>query len=100
VDGRAIAPGPLHDEFRRLERWWSEICNAVNISRQHRILLDETDAGISWCISMAGYIVDGEKDLRLGRTDNLAVYKYHRQQLWERFENLERGLMSNGVARP
>ena len=36
---------------------------------------------------------------RAGKPGDTEIRKYRRQQIWSRFENLEKGLMSNGVAR-
>ena len=97
IDNQSVAPGPLRDEFWRLRDWWSSVCNAVNSEREHPILRDETEHAVSWCIGLAEHVVDEERDRRAGKYDN--AHEYLRSRLWERFENLESGLMSNGIPR-
>jgi hypothetical protein len=98
IDNESVAPGPLRDEFWRLRDWWFAVCNSVNEEREHPVLRDETEYAVSWCIGLAEYIVDEERDGRAGKKD--VSHEYLRRHLWERFENLERGLMSNGIPRP
>jgi len=90
----------LRDEFWRLRDWWSSVCSYVSSNHEHPVLRDETEYAVSWCIALAEYIVDEERDRRAGKQEQASTYEYLRRDLWERFENLERGLMSNGVARP
>jgi hypothetical protein len=100
IDGDLVSPGPLGEEFQRLLKWWSEVCSAVNGERPHRVLLDETQFATSWCIAIAQEIIDAEREIRSGTGGDTQMRQYRRRDLWERFENLEKGLMSNGVARP
>ncbi len=100
IDGELVRPGPLRDEFNRVRDWWFEVCQAVTASREHPILKDETEYASSWCIGLAESIIDEERELRASAEVDRTSYQYVRKRLWERFENLERGLMSNGIARP
>jgi hypothetical protein len=100
IDNEPIRQGPLRDEFYRVQSWWRKVCDSVNSSRQHPILRDETENAVEWCIELAERIIDEERELRAGREVDSSSHKYLRQSLWARFENLESGLMSNGVARP
>jgi len=99
IDGEYIREGPLRDELQRVQKWWDEICGAVNAGREHPILKDETEYGTYWCAAIAREIIDAERDLRAGKPGDTEYRKYTRDETWKRFENLERGLMSNGVAR-
>jgi len=99
VDGEYIRQGPLRDELQKIQKWWRQVCGAVNAERQHPVLKDETESAMSWCIGIAQEIIDAERELRAGGVGDDEMRQYRRRQLWERFENLERGLMSNGVAR-
>ena len=100
IDGKLVSPGPLREEFERLGKWWSEVCGAVNRERPHPVLLDETEFATSWCIAIAQEIIDAEREIRSGIGGDTDLRQYRRRDLWERFANLEKGLMSNGVNRP
>jgi hypothetical protein len=100
IDNEALQPGPLRDEFWRVRDWWFDVCSYVNSEREHPVLRDETEYAVSWCIGLAEYIIDEERDVRAGKQAAVDSHQYLRRHLWERFENLSRGLMSNGVARP
>ncbi|MDP3282690.1 MAG: hypothetical protein U1D41_14300 [Nitrosomonas sp.] len=90
----------LCDELQRLRQWWFKICDAINNNRKDTILKDEAKYAIEWCIALAQEIVDAELAFRAGSnrfsTDSLMST---RQWVWERFRNLEAGLMSNGIQR-
>ncbi len=100
IDGKSVSPGPLREEFERLRKWWSEVCSAVNSERPHRVLLDETEFATSWSIVIAQEIIDAEREIRSGTGGDTQIRQHARREVWERFANLEKGLMSNGVARP
>lgn len=99
IDGELVNSGPLRDEFDRLQNLWRQICDAVNSGREHALLRAETEYGVHWCIEIAQEIIDAERDRRTGKEGDTEMRKYIRQQVWERLENLERGVMSNGVPR-
>ena len=100
IDGEYIGAGPLRDELSKVRDWWSAACSAVNSQGEHPILKDETEFATHWCIGIAQEIIEAERDRRAGNEGDSDARRYVRQQFWNRFENLERGLMSNGVARP
>lgn len=100
IDGEYIGAGPLRDELHRIQDWWRQICSAEMAGREHPILRDETEYGTHWCIAIAQEIIDAERDRRAGKPGDTEYRKYKRAEAWKRFENMERGLMSNGVARP
>jgi hypothetical protein len=62
-------------------------------------LKDETKYAIDWCIALAQELVDAERASRTSAPFDPTKLEYTRQWVWERFGNLERGLMSNGVKR-
>jgi hypothetical protein len=100
IDGEYIREGPLRDELQRARKWRRESCDAEIAGREHPVLKDETEYGKHWCIAIAREIIDAERDLRAGKPGDTEYRKYKRDETWKRFENLERGLMSNGVERP
>lgn len=100
IDGESIGPGPLREEFLRLQKWWREVCAAGIGHYEHKDLKDETRFGEVWCIAIAQEIIDVERDLRAGKPVDTETSKSRRELTWDRFHNLERGLMSNGKARP
>jgi len=100
IDGEYIRDGPLRDELKRLQVWWGQVCCAEISGREHPVLKDETRFGTDWCIVLAQQIADVERDIRAGKEGDTESRKYLRNQTWERFVNLERGLRSNGVKYP
>lgn len=101
IDGEYITEGPLRSEYHRLQVWWIDICNAQKFGNEHPVLKDETRWGTDWCINIAQQIIEGERDKRAGREPlEHDVREYLKQETWKRFENLQKGLMSNGVERP
>jgi hypothetical protein len=100
VDGQIITAGPLREGLYRIQKWWSEVCSADTSGHEHPVLKDDTSCAVDWCIGIAEYIVNEERHLRAGGKGDMSSYKYQRDRLWERFSNLERGLMSNGLVRP
>jgi hypothetical protein len=100
IDGEYIRPGPLREELQRIQKWWDQVCAAEIAGREHPVLKDETRFGTDWCVAIAQEIIDAERDLRAGKPGDTEIRRYRRDETWKRFENLERGLMSNGVARP
>lgn len=89
----------LRDELLRLREWWDRACRSVNYQIQDQVLLDEAKYAVEWCIALAQEIVQGEEAIRDGHPVPYS-FKATRGWVWDRFSNLEAGLMSNGVKRP
>ncbi len=99
LDNEPPGAGPLREEFYRLQDWWRQVCDCIISSREHPVLRDEARYADSWCIGLAELIIDEERERRAGQKVDVDSHQYLRKQLWERFDNLERGLGSNGVER-
>jgi hypothetical protein len=100
IDEKVFTSGPLRDEFHRVRDWWFRTCDAMRADREDPILKDETQFGMDWCVAITQELVDAERDLRAGGVGDTEFRQYIRRETWLRFESLEKGLMSNGVARP
>jgi hypothetical protein len=98
IDGRLAATQELREEFVKIKRWWDRACRATNNNFEDEVLCDETEYALEWCIAIAQEIIDEELAYRLGRVGN-PLSKEIKKIAWERFDNLEAGLMSNGVPR-
>jgi len=98
IDGEYLPEGALRDELWRVRDWWHKACSAMIANREHPVLRDETEYAMYWCIELAALITDEHR--HVGGEANMRTLQYLRNDLWQRFANLERGLMSNGVARP
>ena len=98
IDKETIRPGSLREELQRIQKWWGEVCTAEIAGREHPLLKEETRFGTDWCILIAQEIIDAERDVRAGKVGDTEVRRFRREQAWKRFENLEQGLMSNGIA--
>ncbi len=99
VHAYVITDSNLRDEFHKLQRWWSTACHAVNIQVKDTILMDEGRYAVEWCISLAKEIILADQALKAGKAVSPSL-DYTRGWVWDRFSNLEAGLMSNGVMRP
>ncbi|KAF0190353.1 MAG: hypothetical protein FD165_2777 [Gammaproteobacteria bacterium] len=101
VIDKALPSNPAYqDDFSRLCRWWNAACDSVNHRIPHKVLRDEAESALGWCIALAQDIIDAERAFRSGATYDSTLLDHQRKLTWERFDNLERGLMSNGVERP
>ena len=98
VEGRLPDDPELREELLRLQTWWGRACDSVNHERENELLKDEAPYAIEWCISLAAEIVVAEIAIRQ-RNDVPYTLQATRYWVWERFSNLEKGLMSNGVER-
>ena len=99
IDGKLPHKSGLKDELLKAARWWDRACMALRSERQDSVLKDETEYATEWCIAIANAIIQEETSFRAGREPD-ATTLYLKKLSWERFENLEAGLMSNGVKRP
>lgn len=98
IDGRLPENTELRDELSRLRIWWDRACSTVNHSKKDEILADEAQDAVEWCIALAQEIVDAEVAFRSGNIPSASLSST-RHWVWDRFSNLEKGLMSNGVKR-
>lgn len=97
----ALPSNPAYrDDFSRLCSWWDAACHSVRHSIPHKVLRDEAEYAMEWCIALAQDIIDAERAFRSGAPYDSTLLDHKRKLTWERFANLERGLMSNGVERP
>lgn len=99
IDGALPKKPGLKDELLKASRWWDQACMALQSQRQDKILLEETETATEWCIAIAKAIIQEEKNFLAGKDDDYTC-SYLKRISWERFENLEAGLMSNGIKRP
>lgn len=86
----------LRDELLRLITWWHRACNAVNYGRKDPVLRNEAEYAVEWCIALAQEISDAELAFRNGESPSPAL-AVTRVWVWDRFRNLEEGLVSNGI---
>lgn len=99
VDGRLPENPELREELSRLRKWWNRACQAVQSRHDATHMpLDEADYALDWCIALAQAIMDAELAFRSGERipDSLAATRHW---VWDRFNNLEAGLRSNGTPR-
>lgn len=100
IDGQVPTDPGLRDELGRLCRWWDRACFAVRTEHDSESLpLDEARYAMEWCIALAAEIVQAELAIRAGGNPAPSL-QATRSWVWDRFENLETGLMSNGIPRP
>lgn len=100
IADRLVENEELRDELARLRQWWFKTCDAVNNNRKDTVLKDEAEYAAEWCIALAQEIVDAELAFRAGSNSpsNYSLVAT-REWVWQRFRNLEAGLMSNGIQR-
>lgn len=97
IDKALPSDSTIREELKRLGVWWRAACDSLNYSIPHAVLKDEAEAATSWCIALAQELIEAERAARAGEPFDPTLLNYTRQWVWERFSNLERGLMSNGV---
>lgn len=92
----------VREELLRIHKWWREVCDTLNHGRRHPVLRDEVEYAKDWCIRLAEQLVLFERAVRSGKAPGELPFtlEHTRQWVWERFDNLNKGLMSNGVRRP
>jgi hypothetical protein len=99
IEGQAPSHPELREEFQQLSKWWGRVCHAVQMRHDAiHMPLEEADYAISWCNSIAQYIIEAELIFRAGK-EIPTLLKVQREPFWERFHNLEAGLASNGLPR-
>lgn len=96
IDGERLTDAELKEEAVRLWERWRRVCDAVNYQRFTKELPEEeAQYAVDWCIGIAQQIIEAERAVRAGKPK-----PYRWPNHWERFENLDKGLMSNGIQRP
>jgi hypothetical protein len=100
IDGELISNSEIKDEVKRICDWWHRVCHARNAGVEDPVLLDETHYGIAWCIAIAKELYQSEIAYRNEEYFNEEHSRHLRKFTWDRFESLEKGLMSNGIPRP
>lgn len=99
IDDRPVQSEAFREELMRLRDWWSRACRAINDSRTDPLLHDEADAAISWCITLTKEIIIAERAFRTNSSHDYQNLEDVRHWVWQRFDNLSKGLMSNGIKR-
>ena len=99
IGDESLRTPELRDELHRLQEWWQRACWALRLQRTDTVLQDEAEYAVEWCIALAQEIVDAERSTRGGQPATTPHLDTTRHWVWDRFSNLERGLMSNGVSR-
>ena len=99
LDNEPLHMPELREELYRLQKWWWRVCSSLQLQQVDPVLQDEAEYALEWCIALAQEIADADRSLHnegAAKTPNL---EQTRHWVWERFANLEKGLMSNGVKR-
>ena len=71
----------------------------VNNSNPHAFLKDEAEYGMSWCITLIEEMVGAERAYLSNLDFDTTILNHTKDWVFERFNNLESGLMSNGLSR-
>jgi hypothetical protein len=98
VDDKEVTNSDLKADLQRLNNWWNRATLALRTNTSDDILDDETEASLAWCVSLAEEIVKAERRIRNGESIESSL-NITRNWVWERFNNLEKGLRSNGTKR-
>lgn len=99
IDGVLPTNLALREQLFEIRKWWFKACDALNYKRTDDVLRDEAEYALEWCISLAKEIISAERALNSGQEPSYMLEPTSKW-VYERFSNLEKGLMSNGVARP
>lgn len=100
VDDDLLRTAELREELERLQRWWQRACQEMRSPGTDPIFGDEAQYAFEWCVILAEDMIGAERATRQGNPPISSRLEITRKRVWERFRNLERGLMSNGVPRP
>jgi len=98
IDDKLPEDEGLKSESEMLRKWWNKVCRAQNMQIVDPILQDESPYAGEWCISLAQEMVLATRATRRGETVSPSL-EFCREWVWERFNNLESGLNSNGTSR-
>jgi len=100
LDDQVLQNPDLRAELSRLQSYWRTACDVMIYKADiPNMPAEEAEYASDWCIRLAEEIVDAERAFRSGRRPSGGLDSC-RHWVWERFENLDRGLMSNGIPRP
>lgn len=99
VDGSSPSNSSLQEQLFDIRKWWFRACDALAYRRTDSILRDEAEYAQEWCIALAKEIVTAERAVRSGKGPDFML-EHTSKMVYERFSNMEKGLMSNGVPRP
>ncbi len=99
IEGRLPDHPELRDELLRLRKWWFRACDALNYQRTDDLLFEEAEYAMEWCINLTKEIITAELAFRKNQPMPFSL-NIAREEVWSRFSNIEKGLMSNGVKRP
>lgn len=100
VDNEPLQSTALQEELGRLRRCWERASRELRFPGAEAVFGDEAEFAIEWCINLASVMVDEERAARSGVRATSLQQERTRQWVWERFHNLELGMMSNGLPRP
>lgn len=99
INGGLALRGEFDAELRRLRQRWWRACDAVNSARaQPSMPLEEAEYAVAWCIRLAEALLIANEAALAGQ-DRHPDIAFARTWVWERFENLDRGLQSNRLPR-
>ena len=99
IDDSTLTIPNLKAELDRLRTyWWA--ARDVNIARRGTptMPLEEAPYAQEWCIRLAEQIVIAERAEREGKKPGYPLEECQ-NWVWQRFENLDKGLHSNGIPR-
>ena len=96
IDKELPKDGVARRELGNIRKWWFRACDSVNYKIESPVLGGEARFALDWCQRLAEQIVLRERAsrLELPLADNLEGTAFW---VWERFNNLESGLRSNGL---
>ena len=99
LEGQPFQKQNIVEEYWRIRNWWDRTCDSVNSQREDDILRGEAQYALDWCISLTRQLIQEEIAFRKGH-DYPQPWNNTRDWVWERFKNLQAGLMSNGRQQP
>lgn len=98
IDGALPTDSSLREQLFAIRKWWFRACDALNFDRKDAVLQDEAEYAMEWCIALTREIVTAERTVKEGCQPSYML-EHTAKWVHERFANLEKGLMSNGLPR-
>lgn len=99
ADTDARNNGALKKEWESLRLRWVAACRAINTGHGTGVMpTDEAEYAVEWCIRLAEELLIAEPTLAANGSPPGSLTST-RQWVGERFANLDKGLMSNGLPR-